>query len=302
MNESAKKQFEEYKKLVEQKLDEFIPVQYPEQIWKSMRYSVLAGGKRLRPIMALETCRVLSGSYENAIPTACAIEMLHSQSLIHDDLPCMDNDDFRRGKPTNHKVFGESTAVLAGDALLTFAPQVILQRTKHGHEGIKCHTLLKVLEEFMVAAGAEKLIAGQVVDIDSEGKQISKETLNYIHENKTGALFKLSMRTGAILGGADEEKLQAVTDYAEKIGLAFQIMDDILDVTATLEELGKTPGKDDAEGKVTYISFYGLEESKKQVASLCKEACDILEKHNIASDILIGIANNINESIKERVN
>lgn len=300
MNEATQQKFDEYKKLIEQKLDEYIPVQYPEQIWESMRYSVLAGGKRLRPLMALETCKVLSGSYEQAIPTACAIEMLHSQSLIHDDLPCMDNDDFRRGKPTNHKVYGESTAVLAGDALLTFAPQVILQKTQHGHHnsgGIKCHTLLRVLEEFMVAAGAEKLIAGQVVDIDSEGKQISKETLHYIHENKTGALFKLSMRTGAILGGADESILKAVTDYAEKIGLAFQIMDDILDVTATLEELGKTPGKDEAEGKVTYISFYGLEESKKQVSSLCKEACDILDKHNIKSDVLIEVANSINERV-----
>lgn len=294
MQTEVKMKLDDYKKLIEQKLDEFIPVQYPNKIWESMRYSVLAGGKRLRPLLALETCKVLSGSYEQAIPTACAIEMLHSQSLIHDDLPCMDNDDFRRGKPTNHKVYGESTAVLAGDALLSFAPQIILQKTP---ESVNNETLLRVLEEFVVAAGAEKLIAGQVVDIDSEGKQISEETLNYIHENKTGALFKLSMRTGAILGGADEETLQAVTDYAEKIGLAFQIMDDILDVTATLEELGKTPGKDAQEGKVTYISFYGLEESKKQLSSLCKEACDILEMHNIKSDVLIAVANSINERV-----
>ena len=298
MNDDIKKQFEEYKKLVEKKLDEFIPIQYPEKIWESMRYSVLAGGKRLRPILTLETCKVLSGSYEKAIPTACAIEMLHSQSLIHDDLPCMDNDDYRRGKLTNHKVFGESTAVLAGDALLSFAPQIIIQKTKCGENEVKYETLLKVLEEFTVSAGAEKLISGQVVDIDSEGKQISKETLKFIHENKTGALFKLSVRAGAILAETDEEKLNAVTEYAEKIGLAFQIMDDILDVTSTLEELGKTPGKDEKEGKVTYISFYGLEESKKQVSSLCTEACDILEKHGIKSDILKAVAN----SIKERVN
>ena len=262
-----------------------------------MRYSVLAGGKRLRPTLCLEACRVISGSYEIAVPTACAIEMLHSQSLIHDDLPCMDNDDYRRGKLTNHKVFGESTAVLAGDALLSFAPQVIIQKTKHGHDGVKCHTLLRVLEEFVVNAGAEKLIAGQVVDIDSEGKQIDKDTLNYIHENKTGALFKLSLRTGAILGGADEEILEALTQYAEKLGLAFQIMDDILDVTSTLEELGKTPGKDAQEGKVTYVSFYGVEESKKQLASLCAEACDILEKNNIESAVLKAIVNSINERV-----
>lgn len=285
---------EEYKKLIEKKLDEFIPVKYPEKIWESMRYSVLAGGKRLRPIMTLEACRVLSGTYEQALPAACAIEMLHSQSLIHDDLPCMDNDDYRRGKPTNHKVFGESTAVLAGDALLSYAPQIILQKTP---KAVSSQTLLRVIEEFVVAAGAEKLIAGQVVDIDSEGKQISKETLNFIHDNKTAALFKLSLRTGAILAGADEEKIQCLTRYAEKLGLAFQIMDDILDVTSTLEELGKTPGKDEKEGKVTYISFYGLEESKKQVSFLCKEACDILDNNNIDSKVLKSIAKSINERV-----
>ena len=294
MEQNVKKQLEDYKKLIEQKLDEYIPVEYPEKIWESMRYSVLAGGKRLRPILCLEACRVICGSYEPAIPTACAIEMLHSQSLIHDDLPCMDNDDYRRGKLTNHKVFGESTAVLAGDALLSFAPQVIIQKTDKKTDP---RILLKVLEEFVVNAGAEKLIAGQVVDIDSEGKQIDKQTLNYIHENKTGALFNLSLRTGAILGNADDSKLAALTEYAEKLGLAFQIMDDILDVTSTLEELGKTPGKDAQEGKVTYVSFYGVEESKKQLASLCAQACDILEKNKIESDVLKAIVNSINERV-----
>lgn len=294
MEQSVKKQFEDYIKLIEQKLDEFLPVKYPQEIWESMRYSVLAGGKRLRPMLCLETCKVLSGSYEQAIPTACAIEMLHTQSLIHDDLPCMDNDDYRRGKLTNHKKFSESTAVLAGDALLSFAPQVIIQKTP---DSVSKDKVLKVLEEFLVNAGAEKLIAGQVVDIDSEGKQIDKETLNFIHENKTGALFKLSVRTGAILGNADEKTIDALTMFAEKMGLAFQIMDDILDVTSTLEELGKTPGKDAKEQKVTYISFYGLEESKKQVASLCKAACDILEENNIKSDVLTGVVKSISERV-----
>lgn len=295
MQESVKKQFEDYINLIESKLDEFIPVEYPNEIWESMRYSVLAGGKRLRPMLCLEACKVISGTYEQAIPTACAIEMLHSQSLIHDDLPCMDNDDYRRGKLTNHKVFGESTAVLAGDALLSYAPQIILQKTP---DSVSPETRLKVLEEFVVNAGASKLIGGQVVDIACEGKQTDKKTLDYIHENKTGALFKLSLRAGAILGGADEEKLQALTQYAQKIGLAFQIMDDILDVTSTLEELGKTPGKDAQEGKVTYISFYGLEDSKKQAAFLCKSACDILVNNKIESDVLMEVAN----SITERVN
>ena len=294
MEQAVKQQFENYIKLIELKLDEFLPVKYPQEIWESMRYSLLAGGKRLRPILCLETCKVLCGSYEHAIPTACAIEMLHTQSLIHDDLPCMDNDDYRRGKLTNHKKFSESTAVLAGDALLSFAPQIIIQKTP---ESVAAQTVLKVLEEFLVSAGAEKLIAGQVVDIDSEGKQIDKKTLTFIHENKTGALFKLSIRAGAILGNADEKMIQALTMFAEKLGLAFQIMDDILDVTSTLEELGKTPGKDVLEEKATYVSLYGLDEAKNQVASLCGSACDILKENNIESNILTGIV----ESISERV-
>lgn len=295
MNPEIKQKMNDYIKLVEENLDKLIPVEYPEKIWESMRYSVLAGGKRLRPILVLETCRVLSGTFEQAIPAACAIEMLHSQSLIHDDLPCMDNDDYRRGKLTNHKVFGEAIAVLAGDALLSFAPQVILQNTP---KTVSETRLLRVLEEFLINAGASKLIGGQVVDIESEGKEISKETLKYIHENKTGALFKLAMRMGAILAGADEDKIKAVTEFAEKFGLAFQIMDDILDVTSTLEELGKTPGKDEEEGKATYVRFYGLEESKKQLHSLCEQACGILEKNNIKSDILIAIVNSIDERVK----
>ena len=259
MNSTAETKIKEYKEAVNKKLDEYLKIQYPEEIWESMRYSVLAGGKRIRPVLTLETCNVLSGSYEKALPAACAIEMLHCQSLIHDDLPCMDNDDYRRGKLTNHKVFGESTAVLAGDALLSFAPQMIIQHTVCD-DSVK----LKILEEFLINAGAEKLIAGQVVDIASEGKQISKETLDFIHKNKTGALFKLSLRIGAILGGADEKILTALTEFAEKLGLAFQISDDILDETATIETLGKTPHKDKAAGKVTYLSFYGMEEAKKR--------------------------------------
>lgn len=298
MNEAVKTKINEYKNIINKKLDEYLVIQYPEQIWESMRYSVLADGKRIRPVLTLETCSTICGSYEQAIPTACAIEMLHAQSLIHDDLPCMDNDDYRRGKLTNHKVYGESTAVLAGDALLSFAPQVIIQNTKRGTEGVKCHTIISVLEEFLINAGAEKLIGGQVVDITSEGKQITKETLDYIHKNKTGALFKLAMRSGAMLAGADEAKLAAVTEFAEKIGLAFQISDDILDETASLETLGKTPGKDKEAGKVTYLSFYGMGESKKQLADLCDSACGILLENGIQSEVLCEIAKSINDRVK----
>ena len=293
MNDNIKTKINEYKEAVNKKLDEYLKIQYPEKIWESMRYSVLSGGKRIRPVMALETCNVLSGNYEKALPAACAIEMLHCQSLIHDDLPCMDNDDYRRGKLTNHKVFGESTAVLAGDALLSFAPQMIIQHTKC-EDSIK----LKILEEFLISAGAEKLIAGQVVDIASEGKQINKETLDFIHANKTGALFKLSIRTGAILGGAGEKTLSALTEFSEKLGLAFQISDDILDETATLDTLGKTPHKDIAAGKVTYLSFYGMDEAKKRLAFLCENACDILKSNNIDSEVLRQIAMSINERVR----
>jgi len=206
-------------KLIDENLDRFLEEKYPEDIFKSMRYSVLAKGKRLRPVMCLEACRVFGANIEDAVPTACAIEMLHAQSLIHDDLPCMDNDDFRRGVPTNHKVFGEATAVLAGDALLTFAPQLILQKSKNLDDKIK----LKLVEEYCIAAGAYGLIAGQIVDIASEGKQISAETLEFIHTHKTADLFKLSLKSGAIIAGANEEQISSMEKIGQKLGFAFQI-------------------------------------------------------------------------------
>lgn len=276
-------------KLIDENLDKFLEVKYPEDIFKSMRYSVLAGGKRLRPVMCLEACRIFGGNIEDAIPTACAIEMLHAQSLIHDDLPCMDNDDFRRGKPTNHKVFGESTAVLAGDALLTFAPQLILQKSKNLSE----KTILRLLEEYCIAAGAYGLIAGQVVDIESEGKKITPETLEFIHTHKTADLFKLALKSGAIVAGADEEKIQAMEEFAQKLGFAFQICDDILDETSTFEELGKTLGKDKEAEKPTYTAIFGIEKAREEVSCLLDDACAIIGKYGIESDvfseIIIGI-------------
>src|SRR5574344_1145861 len=197
---------EKYIELINKKLDEFIEITYPENLFKSMKYTVTLPGKRLRPILCLEMCKVLGGNIEDAIPTACAIEMLHAQTLIHDDLPCMDNDNFRRGKPTNHKVFGDAIATLAGDALLTFAPQII---TKHS-TNLSAETTLRVLNEFFEHAGAYGVIAGQVVDIENEGKmqEHSKEEnsniLEYLHIHKTSDLFKLSMKTGAIIAGANE--------------------------------------------------------------------------------------------------
>ena len=242
----------DYIKLIDESLDKFLPIQEPKEIFESMRYSVLAGGKRLRPVMCLEACRIFGGKIEDAIPTACAIEMLHAESLIHADLPCMDNDDYRRGKLTNHKVYGEAIAVLAGDALLSFAPQLIIQKTKN----LSAETKLKLVEEFCIAAGAYGIIAGQVVDIQSEGKEISPETLEFIHTHKTADLFKCALKCGAIAAGASDEKIEAMGDFAQKLGFAFQICDDILDETSTFEEMGKTLGKDKDAQKSTYTAIY----------------------------------------------
>jgi len=283
-----------YIELVDKKLDEYMPVQYPEDIFKSMKYTVTLPGKRLRPTMCLETCRVMGGVVEDALPTACAIEMLHAQSLIHDDLPCMDNDDFRRGKPSNHKVFGEAIAVLAGDALLSFAPQLIIEKSKN----LSSDTLIKVLHEFTTTAGAYKLIAGQVADIESEKGNIKgdkAETLEYIHTHKTADLFKLALKSGAIIAGATQEQIDEMDKFGQIYGIAFQIYDDIMDEIATFEELGKTIGKDKEAGKLTYVSLYGLEEAKTRVRELVKQGHDIIDKYN--SEIFSNMLDKLVEKI-----
>lgn len=280
-------------KLIDENLDRFLEVKYPEDIFKSMRYSVLAEGKRLRPVMCLEACRIFGGNIENAIPTACAIEMLHAQSLIHDDLPCMDNDDFRRGKPTNHKVFGEAIAVLAGDALLSFAPQLIIQKSNLSPEA-----KLRLIEEYCIAAGVYGLIAGQVVDIESEGKKIPAETLDYIHTHKTADLFKFALKAGAIVADANEEQIKAMEEFGQKLGFAFQICDDILDETSTFEELGKTLGKDKDANKQTYTAIFGLEKAQQDLICLLNDACAIINKNNIESKVFKQIIDGIKERAK----
>ena len=280
----------ENKTIINSYLDKYLELRYPHKIWESIRYSVLSDGKRIRPVLMLESGRVCGGKIEDIIPTACALEMLHAQSLIHDDLPCMDDDDYRRGKPTNHKVYGEATAVLAGDALLSYAPQVIINHTP---ESVNRKILLKVLEEFLKAAGPMGIVGGQVVDIDSENKEIDLATFNYILSHKTGELFKFAIRAGALLSDASDEMLEALSFYGKTIGYAFQIADDILDVTGSLKTLGKTPGKDLNAGKNTHVSLYGMDESKKELETLCINAQQALLEKDIKSPILMGIAENI---------
>ncbi len=263
---------------VNKKLDEYIEIEYPKTIFEAMKYTLSLKGKRLRPVMCLETTRILGGSIEQALPAACALEMLHVQSLIHDDLPCMDNDDFRRGKPSNHKVFGEAAAVLAGDALITYAIQTIIEKSK----GLSSEQLVKIIYEYSKAAGAYGLIGGQIVDIESEKKHFEreeKETLSYIHIHKTAVLFRLAVKLGCIVTDAPEEKELEFDEFALKFGLAFQIYDDIMDEISSFEELGKTTGKDKAAQKLTYTSLYGIEDAKNKCIELIKNCHGIIDKY-----------------------
>ena len=223
----------------------------PETLREAMRYSLFAGGKRLRPALALGACDIVSGVDTPALPAACALEMIHTYSLIHDDLPAMDNDDLRRGKPTSHRVFGEAMAILAGDGLLTMAFDVAAQSGNAA-----------VVAEIARAAGVEGMVGGQVIDMESEGKRLSVDELKHLHRKKTGALIRVAVRCGALLGGAGESALSALTAYGEHIGLAFQIADDVLDVTGTEEALGKPIGSDEAREKSTYPAAVGLEKAR----------------------------------------
>ena len=253
---------------VEAALDGSLGPERPESLREAMRYSLLAGGKRLRPILCLAACELAGGQADQAMPTAVALEMIHTMSLIHDDLPAMDNDDLRRGRPTNHKVFGEANAILAGDALLTRAFEMVALRSP----GVPAEQLLKVVGELSLASGAPGLVGGQVVDLECEGKDVDLETLEYIHLHKTGALLRACVLSGALIAGAGDALLGALRVYARGIGLAFQIIDDILDVTASSEVLGKTAGKDLTADKTTYPKLLGLEESRRRADALVAEA------------------------------
>jgi len=239
----------------------------PATIHKAMRYSIFAGGKRLRPVICLATAEVLRGKPDLALPLACAVECIHTYSLIHDDLPCMDNDDFRRGKPTSHKVFGEGIAVLAGDALLTIAFEIAASCKSWPR-----YSHATILREIAVTAGSQALIAGQVADAEGEGKKISPAELRYIHHNKTAALISSSIRLGAMSANATPKQLAHLTEFGESLGLAFQVIDDILDVTQTTEKLGKSAGKDIAAQKATYPALLGLKKAQKEADRLTAKA------------------------------
>ncbi|KGF72722.1 farnesyl-diphosphate synthase [Neosynechococcus sphagnicola sy1] len=275
---------------VEAALDGALPVIYPEKIYEAMRYSLLAGGKRLRPILCIATCELLGGTLEMAMPTACSLEMIHTMSLIHDDLPAMDNDDFRRGKLTNHKVFGEDIAILAGDGLLAYAFEFIVTQTK----SVPADRLLQVIARLGRAVGASGLVGGQVMDLDAEGQpNISLDTLNFIHTHKTGALLEACVVCGGMLAGATAKEVQHLSRYAQNIGLAFQIIDDILDITATRDILGKTAGKDLQAQKATYPSIWGLEESQRHAQQLVINAKAELAIFGEQAHPLIAIADYI---------
>ncbi len=260
--------------LVNDALDKYIPGPKcaPTTLHRAMRYSLFAGGKRLRPALCLAAADACGGPIENALPLACAVECIHTYSLIHDDLPAMDNDDFRRGRPTCHKVFGEAIAILAGDALLTIAFEIAARAKPQPR-----YSAADMVLELACAAGSRELVGGQVADLEAEGKRISAAALKRIHQRKTAALIRSALRLGGMSVNCSPASLRALTSFGTYVGLAFQVIDDILDVTQTSEQLGKTAGKDVAAGKATYPSIVGLEKSQKIAAKLTDRAFSALK-------------------------
>ena len=292
-----KEKLKKYQEIINCELEKYLrKEQCPEEILnQSMEYSLMAGGKRLRPILVLATYRLFCTDIETCMPFAVAIEMVHNFSLIHDDLPGIDNDDFRHGKPTNHKQFNEATAILAGDGLLNQA-YIVISNTLQNTKKEELPKKIAVFQEFSKAV--DRMIAGEFVDTEFEGKPISEDYLDYIHKNKTGALLTLCVRMGAILAESSKEDLDRLTSYAEKIGLAFQIKDDILSEEGNEEILGKPVGNDKKLGKCTYVSKYGLAEAKEKLARLTKEAIEELKTYGEKAEFLIELANYIEKRNK----
>ncbi len=280
---------QERNRLIESALDLYLPAQdtLPVHLHEAMRYSVFAGGKRIRPILVLAACEAVGGKIDQALAAACAIEMIHTYSLIHDDLPAMDDDDYRRGKPTNHKVYGEATAILSGDALLTEA-FILLSNTRMQTSAPAVQ--LELVHLLARSAGSRGMVGGQVVDMESEGQSIDLPTLEYIHTHKTGALLKTALEMGAVIASADVAQRHALVRYGEAIGLAFQVTDDILDIVADQDSLGKDIGSDLERGKATYPALLGLEGARQRADELQQIAITALQHFGPAADPLRAIA------------
>uniref|UniRef100_A0A7S0ZLI6 Geranylgeranyl diphosphate synthase n=1 Tax=Timspurckia oligopyrenoides TaxID=708627 RepID=A0A7S0ZLI6_9RHOD len=275
--------------IVDKALEESVKSNMPETdlICEAMSYSLMAGGKRIRPILVLAACELFGGSESSALPSAVAVEMIHTMSLIHDDLPAMDNDDFRRGMPTNHVKYGEDIAILAGDAMLAKSFEYVARNTKD----VSPERVLRVIALLAESVGAEGLVGGQVMDLQNEGNpDVTLNQLSWIHHMKTAALLRVSVAAGAIIGGANNDDVERVSEFANKIGLAFQIADDVLDVTQTTEELGKTAGKDEAVNKATYPRLLGLEKSRQEAERLIQEAKECLAPYGGRSETLLALA------------
>jgi len=292
-----KKYLQEKKEIVDSALEKYFPNRsgsaaegvFPTSLHTAIRYSLFAGGKRVRPILSMAAFEAVGGEGDEILPFACALEMIHTYSLIHDDLPALDNDDYRRGQLTCHKVFGEAIGILAGDALLTEAFRLMTNRSMGGLS-LRDGQMLDVIHEVAQAAGMQGMVGGQVLDIESEGKEVDFPTVEYIHTHKTGALILVSVRAGARLGGGDEAALRALTRYGEGIGLAFQIADDILNVEGKSVLLGKKTGSDLSKGKATYPSLLGLEESKRRARELVELAVEAIRSFGSEAQPLREIA------------
>src|SRR5437660_9428790 len=292
-SDDARESLASCRPLIDSQLDLLIPKESdePQRVHAAIRWSVFAGGKRFRPALLLATGQTFGASVDDLLRTACALEMIHAYALIHDDLPSMDNDDLRRGRPTCHLKFGEATAILAGDALQALAFQTIAE-----DERLAPAVRVRLIAEVARAAGTpEGMVAGQALDLDAESRDVTKEELDRIHHRKTGALIRAAARCGAIIAGANETELEAITEYAGNLGLLFQITDDLLDVTATAEDLGKTPGKDARSRKATYPAVYGTEATKAQIEVVHRAACSALDRIERPTELLGSIADFILE-------
>lgn len=290
------KSYDEYRNFAEEHLMDYIPEIDHKSItlYDSMKYSITSGGKRLRPVLLLASCEFSGGTMVDALPYACALEYIHTYSLIHDDLPAMDNDDFRRGNPTNHRVFGDAIAILAGDGLLNSAYEIMnMDMLMYFDNPIALKKRICASYEISKGSGVRGMVAGQVADIEAQGHSCSKEMLDYIHLNKTAALIVSAIRAGAYIGGADSERIEALTAYGENLGLLFQITDDILDVTGDSAEMGKATGADAKNNKSTYISVYNLEKTKQRASNLADNAKKALSNYGKDAQFYIDLVDKV---------